>query len=212
MRVNIIKNTQSKCFTILAGIAAIILLNACALFAPQVTTELKQLRAGQYQTDPLHTSVIFKINHLGLSTYVGRFNRVQASLDFDPNNMQAAELQARIDINSIDVNNADLAQTLQGSGWFNSAKYPEALFQSHRVIPNASGFRFDGDLTLHGVTQPLSLQGNFIGGATNLLTGRYTLGFTARGQITRSKFGLDRYLNMLGDEVNIEIEAEFLRN
>lgn len=168
------------------------------------------MRSGQYRLDPNHMSLQFKVSHLGLSTYVGRFNQVDASLDFTPDNMAQAQLQARININSIDTNNSTLDATLCSS-WFDCNRYPEAFFESTDITAEGSGFRFQGDLTLNGVTQRINLYGEFLGGAVNRLNGRYTLGFKADGVIKRSNFGIDNYLTLVGDEVTLEVHAEFLR-
>lgn len=185
-------------------------LSSCSLLTPSVETALSELRAGQYQIDPQHTSVQFKVSHLGLSTYVGRFNTVAASLDFSPENMAQAQLQARIDISSIDTNNSALENTLRSS-WFDAKRYPEAFFESTKITPQGSGFHFEGNLTLKGVTRRINLYGEFLGGAVNRLNGRYTLGFTASGSIKRSDFGIDNYLALVGDDVVLEVHAEFLR-
>lgn len=168
------------------------------------------MRPGQYSLDPNHMSLQFKVSHLGLSTYVGRFNQVDASLDFTPQNMTRAKLQARININSIDTNNNSLDATLCSS-WFDCDRYPEALFESTDITVQGTGFRFEGDLTLRGVTRRINLYGEFLGGAVNRLNGRYTLGFKAEGVIKRSNFGIDNYLAMVGDEVTLEVHAEFLK-
>ena len=196
-----------------ALIATFILLslNSCSLLAPSVTSEFSQLRAGQYQLDPQHASLAFKVSHLGLSSYVGRFNRFDASLDFDPADIGSAQLQASIHTASIDSNNAKLDETLRGSSWLDSDSFPEARFNSTSVTATGSGFNFNGDLTLRGVSYPISLHGEFLGAAVNRLNGRYTLGFRAKGSINRSDFGIDSYLAMIGDQVTLEIEAEFLR-
>lgn len=183
---------------------------SCSLLTPKINTELTQLRSGQYRLDPNHMSLQFKVSHLGLSTYVGRFNQVDASLDFTPDNMAQAQLQARININSIDTNNSTLDATLCSS-WFDCNRYPEAFFESTDITAEGSGFRFQGDLTLNGVTQRINLYGEFLGGAVNRLNGRYTLGFKADGVIKRSNFGIDNYLTLVGDEVTLEVHAEFLR-
>lgn len=186
------------------------LLSSCSLLKPTVHTELTQLRTGQYQLDPSHMSLQFKVSHLGLSTYVGRFNRVEASLDFTPENMSHSQLQARVYIDSIDTNNSSLDSTLC-SNWFDCERYPHAFFESTQVSAEGRGFRFEGNLTLKGVTQPIQLYGEFLGGAVNRLNGRYTLGFKAEGVMKRSDFGIDNYLAIVGDEVTLEIHAEFLR-
>lgn len=180
---------------------------------PKVEAEVSQLQPGQYQLDPNHAALIFKIQHLGLSTFVGRFNQLQASLDFDPDNISNTRLDAQVMIESIDVNNQELAETLRGGGWFDAAQFPVATFTTESVQSGeAESFDFTGLLTLHGVTRPVTLAVQFHGGADNWLTGKYTLGFSATGQIKRSDFAIDSFIPLVGDEVELEVYAEFQRN
>jgi len=192
---------------------AILLLAGCAsLVRPNFSQELTELRAGEYTLDPDHAYVLFRIGHLDLSTVVGRFNRVDASLDFDPDNLSALRLDGVIDVASIDLNNKDLERRLQGDGWFDTARFPEAIFRTTDVIPGSgNSFTLHGDFSLHGITRPLSLKATFNGGADNLLTGRYTLGFSAQGQFRRSDYEVDALAALVADEVTVEIHAEFQR-
>lgn len=201
------KNYSQKLLLIfLAG-----LLSACGyLIQPKVKTGLVNLKPGAYQIDPQHTSVLFKINHMGMSTFVGRFNTVDASLEFDPAHMENAKLSAVINIASIDVNNSDLAETLRGSSWFDAEKYPQALITTTNVqLLNDSHAKFTGNLTLHGVSAPIVLDVNFNGGGDNMLTGRYTIGFTGTTRFKRSQFGMDYLVPAVGDDVDVEVFAEF---
>lgn len=183
-----------------------------SLIAPKVTPELAALKPGQYKLDPNHASLVFKIQHLGLSTYVGRFNQLQANLDFTPENMAAAKLEAEVIIASIDVNNLTLEQTLQNSTWFDSEQFPKAHFISESVTQTSNGeFVFHGKLTLHGITRPISFNARFHGGADNWMTGKYTLGFSANANIKRADFGMTSYIPIVGNDVQLEIHAEFLR-
>lgn len=200
----------------LLAIIIVLSLSSCVSWlAPSVKSELVELQGGEYQLDSQHAALLFKIKHLGLSTYVGRFNQFDAELNFDPNNMVAASLKAVVDIRSIDINNADLAETLQDPTWFDSERFPQATFISHTVTPlstlqSNNRFNFSGDLTLRGVNKPVTFKATFHGGANNWLTGKYTIGFSAVGQIKRSDFGMDSYIPIVGDEVDLEIYAEFL--
>jgi polyisoprenoid-binding protein YceI len=168
------------------------------------------LEKGAYQLDPAHVTVLFKINHMGLSTFVGRFNKVDASLEFDPANIAAARLSAVINIASIDVNNTSLEDTLRGGSWFDTEKYPQAFFTtSHVSVIDRDTAVFTGNLTLHGVTAPIDLTVHFNGGANNMLTGFYTLGFSATSTFNRSAYGIDYLIPAIGDQIDLEVFAEF---
>lgn len=188
-----------------------ICLSSCGtLIKPNVKTGLLQLEKGSYKLDQSHVAVLFKINHMGLSTFVGRFNKVDASLEFDPNNIAAAKLSAVIDVASIDANNPDLEETLRGSSWLDAKKYPQAFFKTTSVsVVDQNSAVFTGELTLHGITAPINLTVTFNGGANNMLTGFYTLGFSATTTFSRSTFGVDYLVPAIGDQVAIEVFAEF---
>jgi polyisoprenoid-binding protein YceI len=186
-------------------------LTACGyLIKSHVSTGIVNLAPGSYQVDKQHLSVLFKLNHMGMSTFVGRFNDIDAQLEFDPAHIENAKLSAVINIASIDVNNADLAETLRGSSWFEADKYPQALFNTVSVEKvDETRARFKGNLTLHGVTAPVVLDVMFNGGGDNMLTGRYTIGFSATTHFQRSQFGIDYLIPAVGDDINVEVFAEF---
>lgn len=204
--------TSSHFYTLLPLVFISLILNACSLLAPKVQTELTELRAGDYELDPKHTAVLFKVEHLGLSKFIGRFEKVEASLDFDAEHIENSSLQALVDMASINVNNERFARTLRGADWLNVERFPQAVFvsktaervQDNRVV-------FSGDLTFLGVTKDITAEVIFNGGANNMLNGRYTIGFEAHTRFKRSDFGLDKYLALVGDEIEIEVHAEFVR-
>ncbi len=197
----------------LASICATVALSGCAsLLVREPQADPQAIRAGAYALDEAHAAVLFKVTHLGLSTFVGRFERLEASLDFDETDPTGATLEAIIDMTSLDVANDDFAETLMGSGWFDAETYPQAVFRSTRIEKTSETTgKVHGDLTLRGVTKPMTLDVTFNGGARNLLTTRYTLGFSASGTIDRTEFGLDRVAGFVGSDVVLEIHAEFAR-
>jgi len=188
-----------------------LLLSACGyLINPKVKTGIVNLAPGSYNLDPQHVTVLFKINHMGMSTFVGRFDSVAASLEFDPKKMADAKLSAMITIASLDVNNKDLEETLRGSSWFEAEKYPQAFFKTTGVkVLDDTHAAFTGNLTLHGVTLPIVLNVTFNGAGDNMLTGHYTLGFSATTTIKHAQFGMDYLIPAISDEVAIEVFAEF---
>jgi polyisoprenoid-binding protein YceI len=197
----------------LSLILAVALSGCVSLITPTVQEDLTKLKAGGYALDKTHARLLFKIRHLGLSTYVGRFNDFDASLEFDPNNMASAKLTAVIDMGSVDLNDEGLESDLLGRSWFRVSEYPQAVFESTLVIPvTATEFEFTGNLSWRGVVKPITISATFEGGANNVLTGKYTLGFSAKGRFLRSEFGMEKYIPLVGDEVRFETYAEFLKN
>jgi len=199
---------------IASSLALIFSLSACVSWlAPNVQTEIVKLKAGQYSLDKSHTAVLFKVDHLGLSTYIGRFNEFDASLNFDPSNIAQMQLNATIEMNSLDINNPDLKDDLMGRTWFNQKSYPQAKFTTRSVSLLADNeFEFVGDMDWRGVVKPISLIVTFNGGATNILTQKYTLGFSAKGSFLRSDFGMDAFIPLVGDQIEIEVYSEFQKN
>jgi polyisoprenoid-binding protein YceI len=195
-------------------LVALLALGGCGYLLPHghQTTEVAALPEGAYRLDPDHATILFKIDHLGFSKLVGRFDRFDATLDFDPQAPEAARLVVTIDPASIDLDLPALEQDLRGPGWLDVARYPEARFESQGIaITGEDTGTVTGDLTLHGVTAPVTLEVTFNGGGSSLLTGAYTLGFAAQGSVLRSTFGLGALAPAIGDEVMLEIHAEFLQ-
>ena len=191
-------------------------LTACtALITPDVETSITELKGGNYAIDPAHSRVLFKVGHLGLSKYIGRFNRFDARLTFDPEQPEMSKLEATVDTASIDVGDDDFSDTLAGWSWLNAEQFPQAHFKSTSMKlleVNREGKQFAdfcGDLTFLSKTQPLCFRVTFNGGAFNVLTASYTLGFEATANFKRSKFGLDDYIPAVSDHVELEIHSEF---
>ncbi|MEL6363568.1 MAG: YceI family protein [Pseudomonadota bacterium] len=170
------------------------------------------LREGAYELDAAHAALLFKVKHLGLSSYIGRFEVFEASLEFDSDDPTAARIEAVVDMTSLDIANDKFAETLMDSSWFDADTYPQAVFRSTRVVKTggATGTLY-GDLTLKGETHEIVLDVTFNGGARNALTTRYTVGFKAEGVIDRMQFGIDNVPAFVGSDVEIEIHAEFQR-
>ena len=197
-------------------IAALALTACSSLLAPvlkpDVTTEASDLRSGAYKLDPKHASLIFKIDHLGYSAYVGRFETLDASLDFDPANPATARLEARAAVASLDIGNDEFAAELIGPKWLDAAAFPDIHFQSGMIhVTGDKTGELHGDLTLHGVTKPVTLAVTFNGGAQDRLRGAYITGFSATGTIDRTDFGVSRYSGLITNDIRIEIEAEFIQ-
>lgn len=192
----------------LAGCASL----AAPLLKPDVSIEPVQIRAGEYALDPAHASILFKIDHLGYSTYIGRFETFDASLDFDAEDPASARVEAVIDMTSLDIANDEFAETLMGSDWFDVETYPEASFKTYGLkVTGENTADISGDLTLHGKSSAIIIKAVFNGGGQDRLRGAYVFGFSGTAVIDRTVFGVDRFSGLIADEVRIEIEAEFLR-
>ena len=167
--------------------------------------------AGTYVIDPHHASLIGSVSHFGRSIYVFRFDRFDASYDYDPAAPEEAKLTVSIDVNSLDTG-WDKADKQFSRDFAGAAKTPVARFVSTSIVSNGSTGTVTGDLTLNGVTKPVSLAVTFNGygplGPMGLLGKK--AGFSATGTVKRSDFGLTRDLPMVGDDVSLQINAEFV--
>ena len=195
-------------FAVLAA-SAITLTSACALAYSAPTTSLQGVASGTYEIDDSHTSVTFGISHMGFSNYQGRFDKASGTLYFDASMPEKSSLTVTVLADSIDTNNAKLEGELKGAQWFDTAKYPTLTFVSSSIqkTSNTTG-KVTGSLTMHGVTKPLTLDVTFNGGGMNPLANVAELGFSAKGTVKRSDFGISQYIPMVGDDVAINIETE----
>lgn len=197
--------------SVLAVLAAstITLTSACALAYNAPSTSLQGVESGTYEIDDSHTSVNFGISHMGFSNYQGRFNKASGSLNFDAKAPEKSTLTITVAADSIDTNNAKLEGELKSAQWFDSAKFPTLTFTSSSIqkLSDTTG-KVTGNLTLHGVTKPVTLDVTFNGGGMNPLANVAELGFSAKGTIKRSDFGISQYIPMVGDDVAISIETE----
>ena len=206
------KNLSSKLRWVSLVVLSAVFLTSCdRLLTPGFNTEIAELRSGQYTVDKDHAALLFKVNHLGFSTFSGRFADFDASLDFNPVNIETSCLEVVVNMSSLDVNLPEFEEELLGSSWFDAQAFPQAVFRTTSFVErNENSFTFLGELTMHGVTAPVTLNVNFHGGGRNVLTRSYTLGFSANAKFLRSDFGVDRFTNFgVGDEVELEIHTEF---
>lgn len=185
---------------------------AATFLKPEIDAAAAALPAGDYVLDPKHASLFFRINHLGYSTYVGRFERFEASLKGDPAHPEAAQVTAIVDMTSLNVANPDFAAELMGPDWFDAEKYPRATFRTYGLkIVGENEADISGDLTMKGRTQAVIIRAKLNGSAYDRLRGADVVGFSATLPVSRSAFGVDKFTDLLADDVEIQIEAEFIR-
>lgn len=178
--------------------------------------------AGAYTLDKSHASLLFRVDHIGFSKYTARFKRFDAQLQFDPGNLAASSVNATVDVSSLETDFPDPAKLdfnaqLLNKDWLNAQQFPQMTFRSTAVqvmAPNT--MRITGDLTLHGMTKPVTLDATFNGGyAGHPMDPNARIGFSAHGSLNRSDFGIATGIPAPGtkmgvsDAVEIIIEAEF---
>lgn len=185
---------------------------AGAFLTPKIDAAASRLTPGDFALDTKHAALLFRINHLGFSDYAGRFDRFEASLSGDASNPAGASVEAIIDMSSLNIANPEFAAELMGPAWFDAATHPQAVFKSTNIkLTSETTAQITGDLTLKGVTRPITLVAKLNGSAYDPLRQADVVGFSAIGEINRAVFGIDRFSGLLTDTVRIEIEAEFIR-
>ena len=185
--------------------ALALILPAASLAASQNPADLP---AGRYALDKKHASVTAKVMHLGVSLYTMRFDTFDGSFTYDPAHPETAQVQATVDATSLDVG-AGYGRKFADE-FLDASKFPVVSFVSNQIRsgPDGRTGAMTGDLTLHGVTRPVTFDVAFDGVGHGLLGGTVT-GFTASAKIKRSEFGSTALQNWVGDDVTITIEAEF---
>jgi len=170
-----------------------------------------------YVVDPVHSVVLFRIRHLDVSYFHGRFNHVTGRFTFDSTHPGKSSFLIEVASESIDTNNAERDRVLKGEDFFAVDKYPAIRFESQRVEKVGDNrFRVVGDLTLHGVTKSVTVTLERIGAGPDIWGG-YRSGFETTFTVRRSEFGIKGFLEpikgvqTLGDEVRITVAVEGVR-
>lgn len=176
-----------------------------------------RVTAGAYAADPNHTLVVWEVEHFGFSRYSGIFGDVSGTLAIDPANPAAAKLDVTIPVGKVITANAGLTAHLLRAGkdggkpdFFGPAP-ADAKFVSTKVLLGKGGDKatVTGNLTLNGVTKPVTLNAEFHGAGENPFNKKPTIGFEATGTIKRSDFGVLYGIPVVSDEVALKIHAAF---
>ncbi|MEO8065042.1 MAG: YceI family protein [Pseudomonadota bacterium] len=182
------------------------------------STPANRVPKGMYTLDKAHTSLIFRVNHLGFSTFTGRFTGIEVQLETDPSKFTDSKLNVTIDPTSIATDNAPdgFLAMIAGKGWFDSQDFPQMVYRSTKVdLIGTNKLRIDGELTFHGVTKPVVLEAKYNGGyAGHPMDPHARIGFSATGKFKRSDFGMTIGIPAagttmgVGDEVEVVLETE----
>lgn len=186
-----------------------IFLTACA--TPPVTTP-SAAPAGNYRLDPTHASVTWSLSHAGLSNYTARFDTISGALNYDPDTPQNSSVDIRIDPKSVNTGLPKFDEEIATSGnFFDADKYPEIRFVSKDIkITGETTGLIMGDLTLKGLTKPVTLDVVFNGAGKSFGNPGKTLGFSATTKFKRSDYNMSHLIAFgIGDEITLRIETEF---
>ena len=168
-----------------------------------------RVQAGTYAIDPAHTQVAFTINHFGFNNYVGLFGMPTGSLTIDPKEPEKASLTVEIPMNEVHTSSLKLDEHLKAPDFLDTAKFPTAKFVSTAVKVEGMEAEITGNLTLHGVTKPVTIEAQFTGAGVHPMNKKLNVGFSGTTRIKRSEFGISSYVPLVGDEVTLAISAAF---
>lgn len=212
---------MNKLFRTALPLAAIVAVIAVPVIAqnsgPPGAPDKSRVAAGTYVADPGHTLVVWEVDHFGFSKYSGIFGDVAGTLVLDPANPAASKVEVTIPVAKVTTASAGLTGHLLRAGKdggkpdFFGAAPADATFVSTSVVVDDDGdeAKVSGNLTLNGVTKPVTLDVDFHGAGTNPYNKKATVGFNAEATIKRSDFGIAYGIPAVSDEVELEIHAAF---
>jgi polyisoprenoid-binding protein YceI len=169
-----------------------------------------------YKVDTPHTQVLFAVSHMGFSITHGTFKKVDVSIKFDPKKPDKTSVDATVDVSSIDTGFGPRDEHLKTKDFFDVAQFPTMTFHSTKVeVTGADTAKLTGDLSLHGVTKPVTLDVKLNAtGPAMMAPGASVYGFNLSGTIKRSDFGMTTFVPApgttagVGDEITIAISSE----
>lgn len=188
-------------------LARIFLLSAAATVASGVSGATW---AEDYKLDSRHSFVTFQIVHLGYSVMQGRFNDLQGSFSVDPANPASAKLDVTVKTASVDTNDAERDKHLRSKDFLEVDKYSTATFKSTSVKANGKTAKVMGNLTLHGVTKPVTIDAEFIGAGKDPWGG-YRRGYKGSTTIKRADFGMGYNLGPASASMELGLWIEGIR-
>ncbi|MGX7705313.1 YceI family protein [Methylobacterium sp. Gmos1] len=194
------------------GLAAGLALAAPASAQGAATRDPAQIPAGTYVVDPGHTQAVFTVNHFGFSQYTGIFSDVSGTLELQPAKPAESRLKVTIPVKSLYTPSQHMLDSLKSDKFLDVAQFPEMTFTSTKVTPEGKDkAKVVGDLTLHGVTKPVTLEVTLVGAGANPMNKKQTVGFEAKGTIKRSEFGVKAFVPAVSDEVHLVLNGAFER-
>jgi polyisoprenoid-binding protein YceI len=172
------------------------------------------LAPGHWTLDAAHSGIHFSVRHLGLTNVRGRFDRFEATLDVGES-LDDVAVTASIDMSSVDTNNSDRDAHLRSTDFFGTDVHPTMTFRSSGISGEGDEYELTGDLTVNGITHPVTLDVEFHGTEQFPADQSTHTGFSATGEIRRSEFDIDFGIVagekiLLSDKVKIELDLQFV--
>ena len=173
--------------------------------APNVSA----VTGGTYIVDPNHTQVLFAFDHMGFTNNLGLFAGPSGSMKLDPAKPEAASVDIVFQVDGVSTGVPKFNEHLLSADFFEAATYPTATFKSTSVKVDGTEAEITGDLTIKGITKEVTLDARFTGAGGNPISKKETVGFSADAIIRRSDFGLDKYVPLVGDAIELKITVAF---
>lgn len=208
------QNLRPLFLTLFAGSLPLVLPPA----DPPARPALARVAAETYEVDGVHSAVVFRSKHMGISQFYGRFNRIdeqKSKVVYDPDDPSKSSILLVIDAASIDSANANRDQHLKSTDFLSVQENPEIVFESKKVSGKPEALTLEGDLSLRGVTKPVSVKATVVGrGEVQMRETSFRAGFEAHFTIDMRDFGFDfvkQNPGAVGPEVDLTVSLECVR-
>jgi polyisoprenoid-binding protein YceI len=163
--------------------------------------------ADMYAVDTVHSSIVFRVKHMNTAYFWGRFNNLAGSFSLDEANPAASQFEFQVKVESVDTGNPKRDAHLKSPDFFNAVQFPVIAFKSQSVKKTGNGYDVTGELTLHGVTKPVSVQVISTGTGKGP-SGRPIAGIEATLNFKRSEFGMSNMVGPVSDDVLVNVGVE----
>ena len=174
------------------------------------TKDVAKVTGGTYAVEPTHTQIVFAYDHMGFTNNMGVIAQPTGTLTLDKANPAKSKVSIDIPVANLKTGIPALDTHLMKPEFFDSAKFANATFVSTSVKPDgATGADITGNLTIKGITKPVTLDAEFYGAGANPMNKKENIGFVATGTIKRSDFGMSMAVPVVGDTVELKIIAAF---
>lgn len=168
--------------------------------------------AEEFKIDPSHSMIVFQLNHLGFSQSIGWLGEVSGDISYKADNLSQSSVIATLAATSINTNHAERDAWIKSDKVLNVDTNPTISFVSTGIeLATETSGSIIGDLTMNGMTKPVTLEATFNQVDVNPLSKKQTLGVSAKSVINRSDWGVTAFVGPLGDEVSIQVELEAIK-
>ncbi len=164
---------------------------------------------GNYDIDTVHSQLGFSIRHLGISIIRGTFDRFSGAL-YVGDDLASTVVAVEAEMESINTGNRDRDELMYGSDWFDTASHPQMSFRSTSIVDAASSYTLSGDLTIKGITHPVTFDAKYNGSDIFPVDHSTHFGFEGSGSISRSSFGVSYGVPLLSDAVQLTLDVQFV--